>query len=294
MPTSKKKWFYESRIPGKRFGKIKHCFLVDKLIFQGKSPYQDVLIFDNSIYGRILILDGIVQLSEKDECIYHEMMVHPVLFSHPKPENILIIGGGDGGVLREVLKHPIKKVDLIELDQEVIKFSQKYLPFMEAKKSFSNQKVKTYIEKGEDFIKKNKGSYDIVIVDCTNPSPGSFSEPLYSLEFYTRIFSLLTPQGIIMILGASFLDLEGMIKPIFKRILKVFPKAYLFRFTMPSYHCGEYCFIAASQGVDFKKVDFRKIEKRFKKLKKNHKFKYYSPEVHRASMVLPKIWQIEK
>jgi spermidine synthase len=143
MLTSKEKWFCEKISFGKRAGKLKHCFFIDKLVFKGETNFQEVLIFDNSVYGRILCLDKIIQFSKLDEFIYHEMMVHPVLFSHPKPENVLIIGGGDGGTLREVLKHSVKKVDLVEIDKRIIELSKKYLKFV-CKDSFSNKKVNIY------------------------------------------------------------------------------------------------------------------------------------------------------
>ncbi len=286
----KDKWFCEISVPGKRAGAVKHCFLIENLVFKGRSPWQKFLIFDNPLYGRIFVLDGIVQLSEKDEFIDHEMIVHPILFSHPNPQNVLVIGGGDGGVLKEVLKHPINKIDLVELDEKVIDISKKYLPFLGAKKSFSNEKVRIFIEKGEEFIKNYKNFYDIAIIDCTNFGEKGLSNSLYSLKFYKDLFSALTQKGIMITLGASFLDFQAIIKPILKRILSVFPNANLFKFTMPSYHCGEYCFIAASKKIDLQKIDFPQIEKRIRL--EGHNFKYYSSEIHRTSIILPPLWKI--
>jgi len=286
------KWFCEKRVPGKRAGKVSHCFLIKKLIFQGKTNFQKVLIFENPVYGRIFCLDGIVQLTEVDEFIYSEMMAHPVLFSHPKPKRILIIGGGDGGVLREVLKHPVKKVDLVEIDKKIIAVSKKYLKFC-SQRAFFDKRVKIYNLPGEDFVEKSpKDFYDVIIVDCTNFSE-EISLPLFGIRFYKKCFSILRAEGILITLGASFLDLK-FIKEILRRIKKVFPFWIIYRFCMPSYHCGEYCFIAGSKKVDLKKVDFKKIENRFRKLQKRHNFKYYSPKIHFTSQVLPKIWQIEK
>ena len=287
----KDKWFCEISVPGKRAGAVKHCFLIENLVFKGRSPWQKFLIFDNPLYGRIFVLDEFVQLSEKDESIYHEMIVHPILFSHPNPQNVLVIGGGDGGVLKEVLKHPINKIDLVELDEKVIDISKKYLPFLGAKKSFSNEKVRIFIEKGEEFIKGcKKNLYDIIIIDCTNTSKDSFSNVLYSTGFYKKIFNLLTSEGIMITLGASFLDFQEIISSILKRILSVFPNVNLFKFTMPSYHCGEYCFFAASKRKNLAKIDFREIKARIKLGR--YKFKYYSPEIHQASMILPEIRKI--
>lgn len=291
MPTFNEKRFCEEIGLGKRAGKIKHCFSIDKLVFKGKTNLQDVLIFDNEVYGRVLCLDKIVQFSKLDEFIYHEMITHPVLFSHPKPRNILIIGGGDGGVLREVLKHKVRKVDLVEIDKEIINLSKKYLKFV-CKNSFSDKRVKIYNTRGEKFIMDYINYYDLVIVDCTNPEPEGLSSELYSTEFYKQISRTLKKDGIIITLGASFLDFNTFIKKTFKRIKNVFPFASIYKLTMPSYHCGQYSFIAGSKKINLAKVDFKEIEKRFKKISKKHKFNYYSPEIHQSSMILPKNWQI--
>ncbi|XOB41369.1 MAG: polyamine aminopropyltransferase [Candidatus Nealsonbacteria bacterium] len=291
MPISKKKWFCEKLLPGKRKKTIKHCFSIDKLIFKGKTKFQNVLIFDNNLYGRILFLDGINQLSQKDEFIYHEMITHPVLFFHPNPKNILIIGGGDGGTLREVLKHPVKKIDLVELDKKIIEISKEYLKFV-CKNSFSDKKVKIHNIGVERFIRDYIYYYDLVIVDCTNPEPKGLSSELYSTEFYKQVSRALKKDGIIITLGASFLDFRSFIKNTFKRLKKVFPNTSVYKFTIPSYHCGEYSFIAGSKKINLKNINFKEIEKKFKKISKKHKFKYYSPEIHKSSMILPKNWQL--
>lgn len=296
MPISngRKKWFCEKDIPGTRLGKIKHCFLIGKLVFKGKTPFQKVLIFDNPLYGRILCLDDIVQFSEIDEFIYHEMMTHSVLFSHPKPESILIIGGGDGGVLREVLKHPVKRVDLVEIDKEIIKVSKKYLSFV-CQGSFSDQRLKIHNLAGQDFVKKNvkknKEKYDLAIVDCTNFGSKEISFPLYSARFYKDVAACLGKDGIMIALGASFLDFDSFIKKIYPKVKRFFPYISVFRFCMPSYHCGEYSFLAGSKRIDLEKLDFRDMERRFKKLSRQHSFRYYSPQIHKASMALAKIWK---
>jgi len=278
MPTSK--WFCEGTVPGKRLDKIKHCFLIDKLVFKGKTSYQDILIFDNPIYGRVFVLDGIVQLSEKDEFIYHEMIAHPVLFSHPNPERVLIAGGGDGGSLREVLKHPVKEVYLVDLDKKVIEISAKYLPFV-SKGAFFNKRLKLFIGDAKAFIKEYKDFFDLVIVDSNDPVGPSLA--LYSTNFYKNIFRALKKDGIIITQVGSFLDFQNLIKPIFLKLKKIFPYVQPYKLTMPSYHCGEYCFVGASKKIDLSKVNLKKIKKRFK---------YYSPEIHKQSMVLPKIWKL--
>jgi spermidine synthase len=291
MPISKEGWFCEDEVPGKRFGKIKHCFSVDKLVFQGKTKHQDVLIFDNSVYGRVFCIENIVELSESDEFIYHEMISHPVLFSHPDPKNIIIVGGGDGGALREVLKHPVQMVDLVELDEDVTKISKKYLPFV-CRDAFSDERVKIYNMPGQDFIKNRKSLYDIAIIDCTNFDSDGLSNSLYSDEFYKQLLRALKPNGIMIALGFSFLDFDKMTKNAATKLKKFFSFVSVYRFCMPSYHCGEYSFVAASKKINLGKINFSKVSQRFKKLVKKFDFKYYSPEIHKASLILPKIWRM--
>jgi spermidine synthase len=296
MPTSKK-WFCEGTVPGKRLGKIKHCFLIDKLQFQGKTPYQDVLIFDNAIYGRVVVLDGIIQLSERDEFIYHETISHPILFSHPNPQKILIIGGGDGGVLREVLKHPVKEVYLVDIDKKAVEIFKKYIPFV-SKGSFRDKRAKIFIEDGRKFIKNFQNFFDVVIIDSNDPMGPSL--PFFSGKFYKDVAKALKKNGIMVTLIGSFLDFETLIKKTVKKLKTIFPKIQLYRAAIPSYHCGDFCFIGASKIIDLKKVNFKKIEKRFKTLARSPKlrskfgvvFQHYSPEIHRASMTLPKVWRI--
>lgn len=287
----KQEWFCEGAVPGRRFGKIQHCFLIDKTVFKGKTSYQDILIFDNSIYGRVLVLDGIVQLSKRDEYIYHEMITHPIFLSHPKPEKVLIVGGGDGGTLRETLKHPVKEVCLVDIDKDVIEISKKYLPFV-SKKAFQDNRVNVFIENGIKFVKRYDDYFDATIIDCNDPMGPSI--PLYSVKFYRDVFKAMKENAVLMVQVGSFLDFNGLIKKIFLRLKKVFPYVKMFRLTIPSYHCGEYCFIGASKGIDFDKVDFKDIEKRFNRLaEQGATFRYYSPEVHRASMILPKDFNIQ-
>jgi len=282
-----KNWFLEKKIPGKREKGIKHYFLIEKIIFKGKSKFQDILIFKNPIYGRILVLDGILQLTEYDEFIYHEMISHSVLFPHRDPQRILIIGGGDGGALREVLKHSVEKVHLVEMDKTMINLAKTHLRFV-SQNSFSDKRVKVFIERGEKFLKETKEKYDIIIVDSLNFGEKN-SLALFSLKFYKRAFKILTKEGILITLGASFLDFENFVKKIFLRLKKIFPKVFILRFCVPSFHCGEYCFLIGSKKIDLKKA---KIEKKFEKFKKKSSLKYFSPEIFKASLTLPKIFKL--
>ena len=284
----KKIWFCEQGACEKRNKAVKHCLSIDKLIYTKKTNYQKIVIFDNSFYGRVLVLDGIFQLSEKDEFVHHEMITHPFLFSHPNPERVLIIGGGDGGALREVLRHPVKEVYLVDIDKKMIEISQKYLPFV-SKGAFKDKRVKVFFENGSEFIKNKRlqNFFDVVIIDSNDPIGPSLA--LFSKEFYKDVFQILKKDnGIMVTLVGLFLDSKDLIKKIVNKIGSVFSKIQLYRAAVPVYYCGDFCYIGASKKIALKKNDFKKIKIRFKVLQKKGKFKYYSPEIHFASMILPK------
>lgn len=283
-----KNWFFERKVPGKREKGIEHKFLVKKIIYKKKKKNREVLIFKNPIYGKILVINGILQLTEFDEYIYHEMISHSVLFAYPNPKEVLIIGGGDGGALREVLKHKIERVDLVEMDKEIINLAKGNLLKFVSQNAFSDKRVKVFIEKGENFVKDKKKKYDVIIVDSLNFGEKD-SKNLFTEVFYQRIFNLLKKEGIFITLGASFLDFERFIKKIFYELKKVFPKVFILRFCVPSFHCGEYSFLVGSKKIDLRKI---KIEKKFKNFKKKSLLKYFSPEIFKASLVLPKNFRL--
>jgi len=279
-------WFFEKSLPGV-LENLKIGFKIKRKIFSGRSPYQKIEVFDTYQFGRILVLDGIVQLSQSDELIYHEMISHLPLLYHRNPKKILIIGGGDGGVLREVLKHPIKEVFLVDIDKKVIEVSQKYLTFV-SKGAFQDKRVKICIEDGLLFVKKYRNYFDVIIVDSTDP--GGPSLPLFRKKFYKDIFNSLRKDGIIIVQAGSIYLQFPQIKRIFKNLKKIFSFVKIHWADIPAYQSSAYIFILGSKKIDFDKINSKKLKERYKKL--NLKTKYYSPEIHRASGILPKIYQI--
>lgn len=288
--TRKQQWFCEGTVPGQRLGTMRHCFAIQKLLYRGKTKYQSVLIFDNPVFKRVLVLEGIVQLSEADEFIYHEMLVHPTMFSHKSPERVLIIGGGDGGTLREVLKHPVKEAVMVDIDSKVVDLCVKHLPFMEGRKSYADKRTRLVIGDGLEFIKRYKDYFDVVIIDG-NDEVGAAKE-LYGQTFYRNVRRVLKSDGMVAAqIGSLSLDYGSLVKRAHTRFQKLFAHTQTFKLTMPSYHCGEYAFVAASKKRDFTKVSWPSLKRRFGKLKSKHLFQYYTPEVHEASMVLPDMWK---
>ena len=255
--------------------------VIEKEIYSGKSKFQKIEVFGTREFGRILALDGMVQLSTKYEFIYHEMLVHPALIYHPNPKNILIIGGGDGGTLREAVKHPVEKICLVDLDEKVIEISKKYLPSV-SKEAFSDRRLKIFIEDGSRFIKKYKNYFDIIIVDCTDYFGPA--KKFLEIGFLKDVLRTLKEDGIFAAQTAYFQ--ERFAKKVRKNIKKVFPFFKLHKAFVGCFPFDEHTFSFGSKKIDFDKFDFNKINNKYKKL--NLKTKYYSPEIHFTSQILPK------
>jgi len=281
----KKQWFSEKPI-SRKGEKSKWFTRVKRKVYSGKSKFQKIEIFDTYDFGRMLVLDGWIQLSQKDEFIYHEMIVHPAMFYHPNPKKVLIIGGGDGGVLREVLKYPIKEVFLDDIDKKVIEISKKYLPFV-SKGALEDERVKIFVEDGLKFIKKFKNYFDVIIIDATDPRPRDIATKLFSPSFFEDAKKALKKEGILITQSGWFS--ERFSKKARKNIKKVFPFSKVHRAHISCFPFDEHSFTLGSKKINLEKVSFREIEKRFKKLK--IKTKYYSPEIHFASTVSPRFFK---
>lgn len=275
-----KNWFFEDfklgEPPTSTWG-----FLIEKEIFSGKSKFQKIEIFQTKEFGRVLALDGLIQLSTKDEFVYHEMLVHPAMFYHSNPKKILIIGGGDGGVLREIVKHPVKEIYLVDLDKKVIEVSKKYLPSV-SKGAFNDKRLKIFIEDALKFIKKYNDFFDVIIDDLTDPTGPS--RALWTTKFYRDASRALKENGVAAF-QTAYLK-EKFAKKARKKLKKVFPFFKIHKAFVGCFPFDEHTFSFGSKKLDFDKRSYNEIEKKYKKLKL--KTKYYSPEIHFVSQVLPK------
>ncbi len=168
-------------------------FTVKDVLYEGRSKFQRIEIIRNRDYGRVLLLDGLVQTTERDEFYYHEMLVHPAMASHPRPAKVLIIGGGDGGALREVLKHPVKKAWLVEIDGQVIEACREHFPWLRA--TFRDPRAELVVADGNVFIDKVRETFDVILVDSSDPVGPS--TVLHQEAFYRKLKSKLNPGGII-------------------------------------------------------------------------------------------------
>ena len=280
----KNQWFFEVNPPN-TVQDYKTGWRLKKKVYSGKSKYQKIEILDTFGLGRIFILDGVLQLSEKYEFIYHEMISHLPLFYHSNPQRILIIGGGDGGVLREVLKHSLKEIFWAELDQKVVEISKKYLPFLNLKDSLKQKKVKLFFGDGATFVKKFKDFFDVIIVDSTDPKGPSLS--LFQKKFYQNSFLALKKKGIFITQSGNFLDQILEIKTTLKNLKTSFPYVKVHRIFTPDYQGSDFSLILASKNINLEEFDIKKTKKRFK----IKGLKYYFPEMHLASGILSKFYQ---
>lgn len=225
-------------------------------LFKDNSPYQEVEIFKSKGLGNVLTLDGLMMTTERDEFFYHEMISHIPLIAHNNPENILVIGGGDGGTVREVLKHKsVKSVDMCEIDGMVIEASKRFLPTIASK--LDDPKVTVYVEDAIEFIKNKKNCYDVVLIDSTDPmGPG---EGLFTEEFYTNVKNSLKSGGIVVPQSESpFANVVEMGK-MYKLLRKVFKNVAPYCGPIPTYPGGYWSWAFCSDEVDVphchKKVD---------------------------------------
>lgn len=255
---------------------------IREVLFEGKSEFQDIRIIDTHDYGRMLVLDGVVQVSEKDEAGYHEMLAHVPLYCHPNPKNVLIIGGGDGGTLREVLHHPgVEHVVMVEIDGMVVEQCRHHFPTLAG--GFEDPRAELIIGDGVAHVREaSDGRYDVVLVDGTDPlGPG---EGLFNSEFYRHVSRILTREG----LTATHTSENPLIKPevvrtLLDKLKGVFPGVTLFRSEIPIYHTGSWYFALASKGGDPRLAPW--YGERFNQ--HTARRRYYNESIHRASFAMP-------
>lgn len=252
---------------------------VKNVLCHYRSKFQEIAIFETEGLGKMLVLDGITMLTEFDEHAYHEMIVHVPMLTHPKPSKVLVIGGGDGGTIREVLKHPVvTDVHVCEIDEEVIKACRKHLPTLAS--SFGDKRVKVFREDGAKFVKDHPNAYDIIIVDSTDPAgPG---QVLFQRKFYQDMKGALANEGIAVTQCESLYFHQEVIKGVASFARKIYPKVGYYFTLVPTYPSGIIGFFLCSRKYD-PLTDVN--EERAKALRG---LKYYTTAIHRASFTLPR------
>ncbi len=261
-------WVYEEQTENMRLG-----LRVKKVLESLESKFQRIEVVETYQYGKMLILDGLYQTCDKWEFFYHEMLVHVPMFAHPNPKDVLIIGGGDGGSLKNVLKHPKVHVDLVEIDKKVIEISKKYFDFPQTG-NFS-----IFLENGLEYLKRTDKKYDIIIVDGSDPIGPA--QDLFKHEFFHLSYEKLRDDGMFVTQSGSPIigDYHEYFFDTFKKLKQIFPIVLPYFTVVPIYPTGYWSFIIASKGPD------PRTPKR--KALKEMDLKYYNEEVHRASFAIP-------
>lgn len=251
---------------------------LEEQLYSQRSKFQQIDLYQTKTLGKMLVLDNIIQFTEDDEFAYQEMMTHVALFAHPNPQRVLVIGGGDGGVLREVARHPeIDEIDICEIDEEVIRVCRELVPSMGC--GFDDPRVNLHVADGSQFIRDRQAYYDVIIVDSTDPiGPG---EALFQEPFYAAMKSALNPSGIIATQAESIFLHEEIIAELLSMVNRLFPVWGYSFMSVPTYPGGNIGCCLASFGTDVN------TPARLPTPALQSQLKYYTPQVHEASFILP-------
>lgn len=259
-------------------------FEVTEQLFTLDTGFQKLAIFTNPLLGRVMTLDGVVQTTEKDEFVYHEMLTHVPLLAHPLPKRVLIIGGGDGGILREVMKHPcVEQVTMVEIDAAVIEMAKRYFPAHSAG-AFDDARLQLVIGDGVAFVNDTQEQFDVVISDSTDPYGPA--EALFSADFYTAIRRCLAEQGVFVAQnGVPFYQLDELLDTA-KRFKPLFADSYFFTAAVPTYVGGVMTLAWGATYRGLRHTPIEQLQERY--AERGLSTRYYTPEMHVASFALPK------
>ena len=269
-------WFSDIHTDG-----VKLSIRIEEQLFSAQSEVQRIDVLESKDFGRILVVDGALMLTERDEFIYHEMITHVPMAVHPDVKEVLVVGGGDGGVVRELIKYDaVEKIDVVEPDPLLVEVCRKYIP--EIANSLTDDRVNIVHENGLRFIRSKGDSYDLIIID--SPNPFGAGEGLFTKEFYGNCFNALHEDGIMINQNESpfYTEEAFQCQRMHKRIVETFPICRVYQAHIPSYPSGHWLFGFASK----KYHPLDDLDKVAWKLKGIHT-KYYEPRLHAGVFALP-------
>jgi spermidine synthase len=270
-------WSHETLYP-----EYRQSLRIDRLLYDSETEHQRIQVFENARFGRVLTLDGIVQTTEGDEWIYHEMMAHVPILAHGAARRVLIIGGGDGGLAREVLRHAaVEHVTMVEIDKGVVAFSKEYLPSLSAG-AFDDGRLELVIADGARFVAESEARFDVILVDSTDPiGPG---EVLFTETFYGKARARLAEGGILVTQnGVPFLQPDEL-RNTMRAFRALFSDATCYLATIPTYHGGPMALGWGTEGA----ARATPVETlRARAARSGIGFRYYTPEVHLGAFALP-------
>jgi len=249
------------------------------VLHSSQSSFQKIEVVESLDFGRMLVLDGVINLTERDEFVYHEMLVHVPLFSHPDPSEVLIVGGGDGGTAREAVKHEgISSIQQVEIDKEVIAVSRRYFPSLSS--SLDHPKVDVLFSDAIQYVREIEEKFDIILIDSTDRVIDQ-SEGLFTVPFYRDCCNALTEQGILAAqVGDIFFEKE-LVLDVFNKLKEVFPIVRIFRAPVPSYTLVPYSFAFCSKAIR------PEMELGLSRFSKIFQTRYYNEQIHKAAFALP-------
>ncbi len=259
-------------------------FAIDEICFESRTEVQHLLIFHNAKFGRVMALDGVVQTTERDEFYYHEMMAHVPLFAHGEPRRVLIIGGGDGGLLREVVKHrKVEHVTQVEIDAAVVDMAKTWFPD-HSRGAFDDPRFHLVIADGAEFVRTAEDSWDAILIDSTDPiGPG---EVLFSNPFYQQCKRILAPGGVMVTQnGVPFMQLDEVTKTA-RAFRDLFADWHFYGVAVPTYIGGMMTLGWATQDATLRSQKAAVLEERFAAAA--IETRYYTPAIHAGAFALPR------
>jgi len=266
-----------------RWQNVDTFYRIKSVLHEEKTDFQHLQLVDSYEYGTMLLLDGIVQTTEKDEFIYHEMMVHVPMISHPEPTKVLIIGGGDGGILREVLKYPsVEKATMVEIDPHVIELCRKFLPGINGG-AFEDGRTDLVISDGAAYVRQTNEKFDVVIVD--SPDPVGPAKILFSQQFYNDIHRVINPEGIMVRQTGSLQMQAHEQRESYDLLKRIFAHAAFYVYTVPTYVGGLFSSIFCADSVDPILRPAGNIQEKFDRMA--IETRYYNAGIHTGAFNIP-------
>lgn len=260
------------------FVPVEYVYEVSNILYKGKSKFQEIMVIESPDFGRMLLLDNVVQITDVDEFFYHEMLTHPLMHAHPEPRRIVVIGGGDGGVVREVLRHTcVEKVFFVEIDEEVINISQKFFPSVSSR--INDPKVEIRVMDGAEFIRKApKKDIDVIIVDSTDII--GFARTLFTSEFFKGVRNCLREDGMFVTHSESLIFHRDTVIKVQEILKSAFPLVDLYTSTLATYPGNWWTYAVGSMNLSP-----RQLRRPF-----DIGTKYYDDEVHTQSFITKKLY----
>jgi spermidine synthase len=280
--SAKTRWIAETLFDELGF---RMTFAVDKVLYEVQTEHQHLVLFEHQFFGKMLMLDGAMQISKKDEFIYQEMMSHVPLFAHGKAEDVLIIGGGDCGIAEEVLKHrTVKRLTQVEIDSAVIEFAKEHFPEF-TKPVFADRRFESVIDDGAKYVAATDRRFDVIIVDSTDPiGPGKI---LFGAKFYAGCRRCMKPGGVLVTQNGVPFFQNNELTTTMLRFRRLFADASCYVAAIPVYVGGHMALGIASDDKQVRRHSVATIARRYRKAG-SFKTKYWTPEVHVAAFAQPR------